>query len=83
MQYDLEMERVVREILDAKPKKVCVQLPDGLKQQANKVQSEIESKTDAEVVIYLGSCFGACDFPVWAQKHFDMLIAFGHSEWRY
>ncbi len=85
MDYDLELSKVLEKIKETKPepKTICIQLPDGLKNRANEVQEFIEKNTGAKVIIYLGSCFGACDFPAWLDKHIDMLIAFGHSEWRY
>ena len=84
MNYDLELEKVIKKIKDKKAKLVCIQLPDGLKQEAKDIQGEIEEKTNANVVIWLGSCYGACDVP----KHIkdlgvDLLIQWGHSEWKY
>ena len=77
-EYDLELERVVNEIKKEKAKTVCIQLPDGLKPRATEIVSYIEENTDADVVIWLDSCFGACDVP---QLDVDLLIQFGHSSW--
>lgn len=82
MHYDLELERAVMEIKKAKAKRVCIQLPDGLKPKARDIADEISSKTNAEVTIWMGSCFGACDIPTGLERaDVDMLIAWGHSEW--
>jgi len=82
MNYDLELDRVVKEIKRQKPRLVCIQLADGLKPIADKIQKEIEQKTNTNVLIWAGSCFGACDVPTQIKDKVDMLIQFGHSEWK-
>ena len=80
--YDLEKERVVQEILNNKAKLVLLHLPDGLKTKADELQREILDKTKAEVIIWGGSNFGACDIPVDASRAgVDLVIHFGHSAW--
>jgi len=81
MDYDLELDKVIEKIKKKKAKLVCIQLPDGLKRYANKIQKEIEEKTTSKVVIWFGSCYGACDVP--DIKDVDLLIQWGHSEWKY
>lgn len=80
MRYDLEVKRAVEEIKVIKAKSVLVQLPDGLKPKAKEIVDELSSKTDAQIAIWLGSCFGACDIP--NVKDYDLLIQWGHSEWK-
>lgn len=81
--YDLEIDRVIEKIKEKKAKLVCLQLPDGLKMHAVKIASEIESKGNAKCLIWLGSCFGACDLPLQIERlGIDLLIQFGHSEWK-
>jgi len=76
MNYDLELNKVIA----SKAKLVCIQLPDGLKPQADKIQKEIESNTSAKVIIWAGTCFGACDVPVELKSlNVDLLIQWGHS----
>ncbi|MBU0929489.1 MAG: diphthamide synthesis protein [Nanoarchaeota archaeon] len=75
--YDLELERIVREIKKVKAKKVCIQLPDGLKDKAVEIVNFIEKNTNAECLIWLETCYGACDIP--QLKNVDLLIQFGHS----
>ena len=83
MDYDLELERVVKKINKEKARLVCIQLPDGLKPKAKLIQDEIEDKTKAKVVIWAGSCFGACDIPLEVKRlGVDLLIQFGHSSWK-
>lgn len=78
--YDLELDRVVKEIRDNDAKLVCLQLGDGLKPEANDIVREIEEKTGITPVIWLGSCFGACDLPLNLKRlNFDMVIQWGHN----
>lgn len=80
--YDLELGRAVEEIKKSDAKLVCIQLPDGLKPKAREIQQHIERNTDADVVIWLGSCWGGCDVPISVQKlGVDILIQWGHSEY--
>jgi diphthamide biosynthesis enzyme Dph1/Dph2-like protein len=81
--YDLEMEKVIERIKKDNPKMVCVQLPDGLKPRAKEIQAAIEKKTDSKVIIWMGSCYGACDVPLQVERMgVDLLIQWGHSTWR-
>ena len=84
MEYNLELDKAVAEIKKQEAKKVCIQLPDGLKPKAQEITDEIEKKTAAQVFIWMGSCFGACDVPEHISKiGIDLLIQWGHSEWTY
>ena len=77
--YDLELNRVIKEIELRKPKTVLIQLPEGLKEKSKEIVDEISKKTNAKCFIWLGSCFGGCDIP---KANYDLLIQWGHSEWR-
>lgn len=82
MEYDLEIDKVIAEIIKARAKIVLLQFPDGLKMQAVDTAKEIEAKTKATVIIWYGSCFGACDTPVLPQKienQIDLFVQFGHN----
>jgi len=83
MTYNLEIEKAVKKIKELKAKKVCIQLPDGLKPKAKEITDELEQKTKAEITIWLGSCYGACDLPFYIDRFgFDLLIQWGHSKWK-
>ena len=83
MNYDLELDKVVKRIKREKPKLVCLQLPDGLKPRAKEIQDKLEKETDSKIIIWAGSCFGACDIPVQLEKlGVDLLVQWGHSEWQ-
>ena len=81
MEYDLELDKAIEKINKTKAKIVCIQLPDGLKPEAKNIQEQIEGNTKAKVIIWFCSCFGACDVP--HIKEADLLIQWGHSEWKY
>ena len=80
--YDLELDKVAEKIKKAKAKIVLLQFPDGLKPYATSVVDYLESRTHAEFLIWLGSCFGACDTPQFDNKDVkvDLVVQFGHSE---
>ena len=82
--YDLELDTVVKKIKEEKAKTVCIQLPDGLKPNAKEITEEIEKRTKANVMIWLGSCWGACDIPLEVKRlGADLLIQWGHREWNH
>jgi len=81
MDFDLELDRAAEMINSEKARKVCIQLPDGLKPRAKEIVDHLESKTKARVFIWAGSCFGACDTPN-LPRDFNLVLQWGHSEWK-
>ena len=79
MEYELELNKAVKEIRKSKAKTVCIQLPDGLKPKAKEIVDFIEKNTKAKVMIWLSSCYGSCDIP---KLDVDLLIQWGHSKWK-
>jgi len=80
MEYDLELKKAVDEIEKHKAKIVCIQLPEGLKEKSTEIADHLKRKTSAEILIWAESCYGACDIP--DLKDIDLLIQWGHSEWK-
>jgi 2-(3-amino-3-carboxypropyl)histidine synthase len=81
--YDLELDNIIAVIKEKKYSKVCLQLPDGLKIHALDIADYIRKETSAEVIIWAGSNFGACDIPLEVQRlGVDALFHFGHSAWQ-
>jgi len=81
--YDLELDKLSKEIIDNNFKLVVLQFPDGLKYYAKEVVDELRKNTkdiQTEFFIYFGTCFGACDVPL-HLKHldFDLCVQWGHS----
>lgn len=83
--YDLELERAIAEIKKQKAKRILLQVPDFFKPYATQIADKLQSQTKAEVLIYFGSCFGACDIPIDEAKAVkaDMIIQLGHSNWQF
>jgi 2-(3-amino-3-carboxypropyl)histidine synthase len=81
--YDLELDKVVSQIKKSKAKLILLQFPDGLKPYATTIIDYLEEKTNAQFLIWLGSCFGACDAPTGIENikpKVDLTIQFGHNE---
>jgi len=76
--YELELERVVGEIRKSGAGSVLLQLPDGLKPWGPALVDYLSGKYDAEISIWLGACFGACDLP---DSDADLVVQFGHAAW--
>ncbi|MCW1296248.1 MAG: diphthamide synthesis protein [Candidatus Parvarchaeota archaeon] len=80
MEYDIELKKIKNEI--KKAKRILIQLPEGIRNNACKIACEIEKERKI-VFIWAGSCFGACDIPNIPKKFgIDLLIHFGHSKLR-
>ncbi|MBU4069998.1 MAG: diphthamide synthesis protein [Nanoarchaeota archaeon] len=81
--YDLELDKVISQIKKSRAKLVLLQFPDGLKQYAITIVDYLSEKTSAGFLIWLESCFGACDTPVGLEKlkpKIDLVIQFGHNQ---
>jgi len=80
--YDLELNKVAEKIISEKAKTVLIQLPDGLKPKIKDIKDFLKTKIDKDtkLLFWAGSCFGACDVPT--STNVDLIIQFGHSEWR-
>lgn len=84
MDFNFDLDKIVSKIKDDKAKLVCIQMADGLKPRAVEIQKYLESKTNARVLIWLGSCFGACDVPIELKEvNIDLLVQFGHNDFGY
>lgn len=77
--YELELDKAVAQIKKSKAKTVVIQLPDGMKPYSTEIVDYLQSKTKADIRIWLGTCFGACDTP---RTDADLVIQFGHSKWK-
>jgi 2-(3-amino-3-carboxypropyl)histidine synthase len=81
--YNLELDRIILEIKKQKAKLVLLQFPDGLKPYATSVVDYLREKTSAEFLIWIGTCYGACDSVTGIEKlkpKIDLVIQFGHNE---
>ena len=80
--YELEIDKVVRQIKKERAKKVLLQFPEGLKPYAQVICDEVENNAKGvQCMIWMGTCFGACDVPLEVEKFgVDMIVQFGHSK---
>ena len=78
---DLELENLFSKIKEINAKTILIQLPDGLKPKAKEIQEKIKEKfSSVKLTFWAGSCYGSCDVP--NVSGFDLLVQFGHSEWK-
>jgi 2-(3-amino-3-carboxypropyl)histidine synthase len=82
--YEIDFDKIIREIKKKKCKLVLLQFPDGLKPYATAVVDFLESKSEnVNFLIWLGDCFGACDTPILpleVDKKIDLIVQIGHNE---
>lgn len=78
--FDLEENRLKKEIVEKGAKKVLLQLPEGLKFQATRLASIIE-EAGATPLILAEPCYGACDLALEEAKALkaDLIVHYGHS----
>jgi 2-(3-amino-3-carboxypropyl)histidine synthase len=82
--WDFDEEAVFAAVDKHGAKKVLLQFPDGIKPFANELARKVFERTGAEVLVWAGSNFGACDLPVEARSvGVDLVIHFGHTPWNY
>ncbi len=81
MVLDFEEEFMISELKRLKPKKVLVQLPEGIKTEALVIKEKIE-KLGIEVVFSGETAWGGCCVAIDEAKQFkvDLIVHFGHSE---
>ncbi len=83
-EYNLELDKVIGEIKKISAKRVLLQFPEGMKSYSSVIVDELEKKCkNADFLIWIGSCFGACDTPnIPENLNIDLNVQFGHSEWK-
>ncbi len=79
--FDLEEERLKREIKKLAAKRVLIQMPEGLKPEALHLAKLLE-KTCTWVIISADPCYGACDVATDDADNLDvdLIIHYGHSK---
>jgi 2-(3-amino-3-carboxypropyl)histidine synthase len=78
--FDFEEERVKQKILEIGAKRVLIQLPEGLKNEAPRLCKIVE-KTGAFPIISADPCYGACDLATAEAENLDadLIVHYGHS----
>ena len=81
MTLNFEKEKLVAELKKRKPKKVLVQLPEGIKQNALEISKTIES-LGIEVIFSGETSWGGCSIDLQEAKalQVDLIVHFGHSK---
>lgn len=79
--YDLEIDRVAREITSRNAKRVLLQLPDGLRPRAFAMARALKESTGSKVFLAGDSCYGACDLALEQARTIkvDLLVHYGHT----
>ena len=83
--YNIDLKFALEKIKKEKPKLVLLQFAEGLKPYAATIVDYLREKTDnrVEFLIWLESCYGACDTPVISkelEKEIDLILQFGHND---
>ena len=78
--FDLEEERLKKEIGKRKAKTVLVQLPEGLKAEGPRLATIIED-AGALAIVSGDPCYGACDLGLVDAERLgvDLIVHYGHS----
>jgi 2-(3-amino-3-carboxypropyl)histidine synthase len=78
--FDLEENRLQKEIVKRKAKTVLIQLPEGLKNIGPRLATLIE-EVGSCAIVSADPCYGACDLATTAAESLgaDLIIHFGHS----
>jgi len=81
MVLNFETEKLTEELKKIKPKKVLVQLPEGIKQDSFKIANILE-ELNIECVFSGETCWGACAVAVEEAKNLevDLIVHFGHAK---
>ena len=78
--FNLEENRLQKEIVKRKAKTVLIQLPEGLKTIGPRLATLIE-EVGSCAIVSADPCYGACDLATTAAESLgaDLIIHFGHS----
>jgi len=81
MVLNFEKEKLEKELKKIKPKKVLIQLPEGIKQNAFDILS-IFKKLKIETIFSGETCWGGCSLAIEEAKSVgaDLIVHFGHAK---
>tara|TARA_Y100000310_G_C20704257_1_gene833409 strand:- start:12339 stop:13328 length:990 start_codon:yes stop_codon:yes gene_type:complete len=81
MVLDFELDKLKEELKKIKPKRILVQLPEGIKQNSFEVQKAIES-LGIEVIFSGETAWGGCSIATYEAEalNVDLLVHFGHAK---
>ncbi len=78
--FELEHERVIKEVLRGRHKLVAIQLPEAMKKYSFRIARIIEEETGARVIVLGDKCYGSCCLGVYEAEVIGatLLIHYGH-----
>src|SRR3989344_3703313 len=81
MTLNFELPKLVKELKKRKPKKVLVQLPEGIKQNATEI-ADVFEKLGIEVIFSGETAWGGCSIALQEAEALkvDLIVHFGHAE---
>ena len=81
MTLNFEIDYLTKKLKELKPKKVLVQLPEGIKQNAFEI-AKVFQDLNIEAVFSGETCWGACSIAETEAKDInaDLIVHFGHAE---
>lgn len=81
MAFDFEKQYLIEKLKEINPKKVLVQLPEGIKQNAFDLKKTFED-LGIEVIFSGESCWGGCSIAINEAKDInaDLIVHFGHAK---
>jgi len=84
MIYDFELDRAICEIASSGAKRVGLQFPEGLKQDALEIGKSIEDATGVDVFLLCDPTYGGCDLHERSLSDLglDILLHFGHTPFK-
>ncbi|MBI1973167.1 diphthamide biosynthesis enzyme Dph2 [Candidatus Woesearchaeota archaeon] len=79
--YDFEESRLLKELKQRKPKRVLLQVPEGLKKEAVRLAELMRKKAKTEVVVSGEPLWGACDIAINEAKMVkaNLIVIYGHA----
>ena len=78
--YDFHFDDIANFVTRKGARTVVLQMPEGLKTYAQRISSEIESRTSAKCLLLGDPCYGACDVYSDFRNLGDVLVHIGHAE---
>ena len=80
--YDFEEERLLAELKKRKPKRILLQVPEGLKKEAVCLAELIQEKAKTQVVVSGEPLWGACDIAIGEAKIIkaDLIVIYGNDQ---
>ncbi|MCX8208515.1 MAG: diphthamide biosynthesis enzyme Dph2 [Sulfolobales archaeon] len=83
--YELDMGRVVRAVLESRARRILVQLPEGLKRHYPALLKCIKERVGLDVEVYLDAspAYGSCLIDLESTGSYDLVLHVGHDPYPY